>query len=548
MAEMRNVHSVEELEELAEEIKGRDGGILHKITVCVGVACSSLGSDELIEELNAEIKARGLEGKCAIKKVGCKGLCARGTLVESGEKMYCSLKKEDAKNLLDTIINKEAAKVEELDKNIPFYAKQKKIVLENAGRIDPDSIEDYVAEGGYQSLLKAIFEMERGEIIEEVKKSGLRGRGGGGYPTGLKWSTVDKAVGDQKYVVCNADEGDPGAFMDRSVMEADPHRVLEGMAIAAFAIGASRGFLYIRAEYPIAVARIKQAIKQAEKYGFLGEDICGTRFSLKLEVRLGAGAFVCGEETALLNSIEGRRGMPVPRPPYPAESGLWGKPTLINNVETYANIAPIIREGGDWYASIGTEGSKGTKVFALTGRIANSGIIEVPMGITLKEIIFDMGGGIATGKKFKAVQTGGPSGGCIPETHLDLEVDYESLKSLGSMMGSGGMIVMDETSDMVEVAKFFMDFCKSESCGKCVPCRVGTVQMHKILTKIADGSATKRDLALLEELCEVVRSTSLCGLGQSSPNPISSTLRFFRDEYETKIIDSACALSLGSEE
>ena len=424
---------------------------------------------------------------------------------------------------------------------MPFFARQKKIVLENSGKIDPERIEDYIAAEGYKALVTALTEMTPREVIDEVLKSGLRGRGGAGYPTGLKWTTVAKAGEERKYVICNADEGDPGAFMDRAVLESDPHRVLEGMAIAAYAVGAQQGYIYVRAEYPLAVKNLKTAIRQAERMGLLGNNICGTTFSFRVEIRLGAGAFVCGEETALIASVEGKRGTPRPRPPYPAEEGLWGCPTLINNVETFANIAPIIRNGGEWFAGIGTEKSKGTKVFALAGRVANTGLIEVPMGITLREIIYEIGGGIPDGKKFKAVQTGGPSGGCIPAQHLDSPVDYESLAKIGSIMGSGGMIVMDETSCMVDVAKYFMEFCMSESCGKCVPCRAGTAQMYDLLKRITDGVATAADLALLEELCDMVRNTSLCGLGQTAPNPVLSTLRYFRDEYESHIAGTGCA-------
>ncbi len=382
--------------------------------------------------------------------------------------------------------------------------------------------------------------MNSAQVIDQVTKSGLRGRGGAGFPTGLKWGTVAKARGDRKFVICNADEGDPGAFMDRSVLESDPHRVLEGMAIAGYAVGATQGYIYVRAEYPLAVKRLKDAIKQAERHGLLGNSIFGTKFSFTIEVRLGAGAFVCGEETALIASVEGRRGQPRPRPPFPAERGLWDCPTLINNVETFANIPPIIRNGGEWFAGIGTEKGKGTKVFALAGAVQNTGLIEVPMGITLREIIFDIGGGIPNGKKFKAVQTGGPSGGCIPEQFLDMPVDYDSLMKAGSIMGSGGMIVMDETSCMVDVAKFFMEFCMTESCGKCVPCRVGTKQMYQLLCKISDGRATEADQMMLEELCDVVKNTSLCGLGMTAPNPVVSTLRYFRDEFMAHIHDRRC--------
>jgi bidirectional [NiFe] hydrogenase diaphorase subunit len=413
-------------------------------------------------------------------------------------------------------------------------------VLENSGRVDPEKIEDYIAASGYEGLLKALTEFSPGEVIEQVLRSGLRGRGGAGYPTGLKWSMVSKVDSHRKHVICNGDEGDPGAFMDRSVLEGDPHRVLEGMAIAGYAIGASHGYIYVRAEYPLAIKNLKTAIRQAQHLGLLGPNIFGTTFSFNIDLRLGAGAFVCGEETALIASIEGRRGAPRPRPPYPAEEGLWGEPTLINNVETFANIAPIMRNGGDWFARIGTEKSKGTKVFALAGRVANTGLIEVPMGITLREIIYEIGGGIPDGRRFKAVQTGGPSGGCIPEESLDMPVDYESLKKLGSIMGSGGMIVMDDSSCMVDVAKFFMEFCKSESCGKCVPCRVGTYQMYELLQRITEGSATAKELAALEELCDLVQNTSLCGLGQSAPNPVISTLRYFRDEYQAHIEGRKC--------
>ncbi|HMD48160.1 MAG TPA: NADH-quinone oxidoreductase subunit NuoF, partial [Bryobacteraceae bacterium] len=419
-----------------------------------------------------------------------------------------------------------------LDTAMPFFARQQRIVLENSGRIDPERMEDYIAFDGYSALAHVLSEAEPAHVIAEVHKSGLRGRGGAGYPTGLKWGTVSKAAGSPKMVVCNADEGDPGAFMDRSVLESDPHRVLEGMAIAAYAVGANEGYIYVRAEYPLAVDRLKTAIRQAERHGLLGNNICGSNFNFRVHIRLGAGAFVCGEETALIASIEGKRGTPRPRPPYPAESGLWNHPTLINNVETYANVPPIIRNGGDWFARIGTERSKGTKVFALAGAIQNAGLIEVPMGIRLREIIFEIGGGIPGGKNFKAVQTGGPSGGCIPAEFLDTAVDYETLTKLGSIMGSGGMIVMDETSSMVDVASYFMEFCMTESCGKCIPCRAGTAQMHELLGRFKSRCATQRDLALLESLCDLVRNTSLCGLGQSAPNPVTSTLRYFRPEYE----------------
>jgi bidirectional [NiFe] hydrogenase diaphorase subunit len=424
--------------------------------------------------------------------------------------------------------------VERLDypTNQPFFTRQTKIVLENCGEIDPERIEDYIAHGGYGALLKALTAMTPTQVIEQITQAGLRGRGGAGFPTGVKWATVAKSGGEKKYVVCNGDEGDPGAFMDRSVMEGDPHRVIEGMIIAGYAVGAQQGYVYVRAEYPLAVKRLRTAIRHAERNGFLGKRVCGTAYSFDIDIRLGAGAFVCGEETALMASIEGNRGQPRPRPPFPAESGLWGCPTLINNVETFANIAPIINKGAAWFAGIGTEKSKGTKVFALVGQIANAGLIEVPMGMSLREIIFEIGGGVPNGRAFKAVQTGGPSGGCIPEQFLDMPVDYESLNQVGTIMGSGGMIVMDDSTSMVDVARYYMEFCMDESCGKCVPCRVGTVQMHRLLGKFAEGKATDADLTKLEALCDLVRHTSLCGLGQTAPNPVLSTLRYFRNEYK----------------
>jgi NADH:ubiquinone oxidoreductase subunit F (NADH-binding) len=419
----------------------------------------------------------------------------------------------------------------------PFFSKQLKIVLKDCGELNPEDIDDYLVYNGYAALGKVLFLMSSEDVIAELKQSRLRGRGGAGYPTGFKWETVYKHVSDQKYVVCNGDEGDPGAFMDRSVLEGNPHRVLEGMAIAAYAVGANKGYAYIRGEYPLAIKRFELAIKQAKKLGLLGNNILGTDFSFEVEVRIGAGAFVCGEETALIASIEGKRGTPKPRPPFPAESGLWGKPTLINNVETFASIAPIISHGGEWYNQIGTPKSSGTKVFALAGKINYSGLIEVAMGTTLREIVYDIGGGIQGGGEFKAAQTGGPSGGCIPAHHLDVKMDYEALVSLGSIMGSGGLIIMDEHSDMVDVARYFMEFCMDESCGKCVPCRVGTKMMHDMLEKIYAGKATRLDLDRLEELAVYVQEASLCGLGSSAPNPFMSTLRHFREDYESKMQD-----------
>jgi bidirectional [NiFe] hydrogenase diaphorase subunit len=446
------------------------------------------------------------------------------------ERLYQGVTPQDVPDVFESLDYKP---VERLlcSPDLPFYTQQHKIVLENCGLIDPEHIEGYIAADGYHALLIALTEMTPQEVIGQVVRSGLRGRGGGGYPTGLKWTTVDKAAGSPKYVICNADEGDPGAYMDRSVLEGDPHRIIEGMAIAAYAVGANEGYIYVRGSYDLAIKRLRTAIRQAERQGLLGTNIFNTPFSFRVEIRIGGGAFVCGEETALIASIEGQRGLPRSRPPYPSEQGLWGCPTLINNVETLANIAPIIRNGGEWFAGIGTRKSKGTKVFALTGRVKNTGLIEVPMGITLREIVFEIGGGLPEERAFKAVQTGGPSGGCIPEHLLDMPIDFDSLAESGAIMGSGGMLVIGSTSCMVDVAKFFMEFCKTESCGKCVPCRAGTVQMHNLLSKIADGKGTRRDLAMLEELCDLLKHTSLCGLGQSAPNPVVSTLRYFRDEY-----------------
>jgi bidirectional [NiFe] hydrogenase diaphorase subunit len=528
--------TIEELRRIGDTERAAQKKYQHHVCVCIAAGCLSSASDQVRDALKKEVAESGMQGEVLVKGVGCMGLCSAGPLVsvETDGKMYANVNPEEAPEIIRNL-DTGADGLHECPTNVPFFERQKKIVLENSGRIDPERIEDYIASEGYHALVNAIAEMTPQEVIEQIIRSGLRGRGGAGYPTGLKWSTVAKTGEQEKYVICNADEGDPGAFMDRAVLESDPHRVLEGMAIAAYAVGAQKGFIYVRAEYPLAVKHLKTAIKQAERLGLLGNNICGSRFSFHVDIRLGAGAFVCGEETALIASIEGKRGTPRPRPPYPAEEGLWGCPTLINNVETFANVAPILRNGADWFAAIGTEKSKGTKVFALAGRVNNTGLIEVPMGITLREIIHEIGGGIPDGKRYKAVQTGGPSGGCIPEQHLDSPVDYESLKRIGSIMGSGGMIVMDETSCMVDVAKYFMEFCMSESCGKCVPCRAGTAQMHAILEKITSGEATAADLVLLEELCDLVMNTSLCGLGQSAPNPVLTTLRYFRDEYQSHI-------------
>jgi bidirectional [NiFe] hydrogenase diaphorase subunit len=531
----------DELSELAEKTRAEYTAFDHHIVVCTGTACQSAGSEQLIERFETEVKTRGIAKKCRITGGGCRGLCTAGPMVSlpADELYYQGVTPDDVPALIDSLSGSPVDRLR-CDITNPFYARQKHVVLEMNGMSDPRAIEDYVAAGGYETFLHILTHHTPSEVVEIVRQSGLRGRGGAGYSTGLKWATVAKTADPHKYVVCNGDEGDPGAFMDRSVMEDYPHRLIEGMLIAAYAVGADQGYLYVRAEYPLAVKRLKSAIRQAEKAGLLGLNISGTPFSFSLDVRLGAGAFVCGEETALIASIEGKRGTPRPRPPYPAESGLWRHSTLINNVETFANIVPVLREGSEWFGGIGTEKSKGTKVFALSGRVVNTGLIEVPMGMPLREIVFEIGGGIPDGKRFKAVQTGGPSGGCLTEAHLDLPVDYESLAQAGSFMGSGGMIVMDETSCMVDVAKYFMEFCMTESCGKCIPCRVGTAQMYRLLNKITQGQATLDDLALLEELCDMVKHTSLCGLGQGSPNPVQSTLKYFRDEYLAHIVEHRC--------
>jgi len=530
----------EELDQIAEDERAEQGKYTERVNVCVAAGCLSCQSQSVKDALDQEVGSRGTKDRCQVKGVGCMGLCSEGPLVSTSNGiLYKKVEAADSPAVLDSLAGEPVARLV-CPTDVPFFQRQKKIVLENSGVIDPERIEDYIAANGYTALIKALTNMSQREVIDEVTKSGLRGRGGAGYPTGLKWSTVSKSVGAQKYVICNADEGDPGAFMDRSVLESDPHRVLEGMLIAGYAVGASEAYIYVRAEYPLAIKRLRNAIRQAERVGLLGSNICGTRFSFRVDLRLGAGAFVCGEETALIASVEGKRGTPRPRPPYPAMEGLFGKPTLINNVETYANIAPIIRNGGEWYAQVGTEKSKGTKVFALAGRVENTGLVEVPMGISLREMVFEIGGGIPEGRKFKAVQTGGPSGGCLPADCLDMPVDYESLARAGSIMGSGGMIVMDESSCMVDVAKYFMDFCMTESCGKCIPCRVGTFQMRRILEAIGNMTATEQDLKLLEELCDLLKHTSLCGLGQSAPNPVLSTLRSFAEEYRAHIQEHKC--------
>jgi bidirectional [NiFe] hydrogenase diaphorase subunit len=519
-----------------------DGPVRASANVCQAAGCLSMQSDAVFDSLCERVAASGLTD-VAVRRVGCLGLCAAGPLVAvpERERLFDHVTAGDDASLDAVVTSLSGGEGGRPIASDPFFSHQVKVVLEHCGRIDPERVEDYVAEGGYEALTKVVTTMTPAEVLAEVTHSGLRGRGGGGYPTGLKWTTVAKAESaDGKYVVCNGDEGDPGAFMDRSVLESSPQQVLEGMAIAGYAVGAAHGYVYVRAEYPLAVKRLTTAIRQAERAGLLGQRIADSSFSFEVQLRIGAGAFVCGEETALIASIEGGRGTPRPRPPYPAASGLWGKPTLINNVETFSSIAAIINRGAAWYQAIGTGRSRGTKVFALAGSVVNTGLIEVPLGLTLREIVFDIGGGLPGGGRFKAVQTGGPSGGCMPEELLDMQVSYESLAEAGSIMGSGGMIVMDQGTCMVDVAKFFMDFCREESCGKCVPCRVGTTQMHGLLDRITRGLASREDLAELEDLAAMVRETSLCGLGQGAPNPVFSTLRYFRDEYLAHIDDRVC--------
>ena len=525
---------IEDLNAIAEKHIASRKKII--VRTCMSAGCMSSRADAIKKNLETAVKEQGMDAEVEVRRVGCMGFCGQGPLVgidgvKEKEILFEHIKPEDANAIIASLKGVET-NLEIGDPDHPFFAKQTKIVRANGGVIDPEKIEDYIAIGGYEALHNALTEMQPTQVVEEVTKSGLRGRGGAGFPTGLKWGTVAKSPGAKKYIICNGDEGDPGAFMDRSVLESDPHLVLEGMAIAAYAVGADQGFLYVRAEYPLAISRLQIAIKQAKALGLLGAGIFETPFNFNVDIRIGAGAFVCGEETALMMSVEGKRGTPRPRPPFPAESGLFGCPTLINNVESFANITAIIKKGGDWYARIGTEKSKGTKVFALTGKIKNTGLIEVPMGIPLRQIVEEMGGGAPDGRKIKSVQTGGPSGGCIPAEFLDTPVDFESLAKLGSIMGSGGMVVMDDNTNMVEIAKFYMEFCKDESCGKCIPCRAGTAQMENLLNKIIARQATQRDLAKLEELCDMVKNTSLCGLGQTAPNPVLSTLKYFRNEYE----------------
>ncbi len=550
---MKSLEQLNKLKnEMKEILKIREGvksdTHLAHVMVCGGAGCISSNCLDVVNALNEALEKKGIKEKVKVVLTGCMGPCDMGPvmIVYPDGTFYRRVRPKDAEaiveehiiggNPVSKLLYKGAKKVDEVD----FFTKQKKIVLRNMHHMDPLSIEEYIARDGYAALGKVLTQMKREEVIEEVKKSGLRGRGGAGFPTGMKWEFTAKAEGSPKYVVCNGDEGDPGAFMDRSILEGDPHSVIEGMAICGYAIGAEQGYVYVRAEYPLAIERLDAAIKRAREFGLLGKDIFGTGFNFDIEIRIGAGAFVCGEETALLASIEGKRGEPRPRPPFPAQRGVFGKPTVINNVETWANIPPIILNGGEWYASIGTERSKGTKVFALAGRVVNTGLVEVPMGTTLREIIFDIGGGIPGKKQFKAVQTGGPSGGCIPAEHLDTPIDYDTLGQLGAIMGSGGMIVMDETTCMVDIAKFFIDFCVDESCGKCSPCRIGIKRMWEILDRITKGEGKEGDIELLVELASTIKMTALCGLGQTAPNPVLSTIRYFRDEYEEHIKEHKC--------
>ena len=556
--------SIKDLQKISEQMKSiidirknnipsNDRYIKH-VLVCGGTGCTSSNSALILETLNKELKAHNLEDKIKTVKTGCFGLCALGPImiVYPEGTFYSMVKPEYIKEIVEKhLMNGEVVKKFVYDETLTddgikslsetnFYKKQNRVALRNCGVINPESIDEYIVMGGYQALSDVLTTKTPDDVIQIVKDSGLRGRGGGGFPTGLKWSFAKASEGAQKYVCCNADEGDPGAFMDRSILEGDPHVVIEAMAIAGYAIGANQGYIYIRAEYPIAVQRLQIAIDQAKEYGLLGNNIFDTGFNFNLEIRLGAGAFVCGEETALMTSIEGHRGEPRPRPPFPAVKGLFGKPTVLNNVETYANIPQIILKGADWFASMGTEKSKGTKVFALGGKINNTGLVEVPMGTTLREIVEEIGGGIPKGKKFKAAQTGGPSGGCIPAENIDVAIDYDNLIAIGSMMGSGGLIVMDEDNCMVDIAKFFLSFTVDESCGKCTPCRVGTKRLYEILDKITKGKGTMEDLDKLEELCYFIKENSLCGLGQTAPNPVLSTLKYFKDEYIDHIQNKRC--------
>jgi NADP-reducing hydrogenase subunit HndC len=524
------------------------------VLVCGGTGCTSSNSEKIKKEFEVLLNKNKLEKEVKIVTTGCFGLCAEGPIVVVYPEgaMYTMVRVEDVKEIVEEHLlkgrivkrllagDRSSEDTTKSLENVDFFKRQLRIALRNCGVINPENIDEYIAYDGYKALAKALTEMTPEQVIELVKKSGLRGRGGAGFPTGLKWEFTARSKGDQKYVCCNADEGDPGAFMDRSILEGDPHSVLEAMAIAAYAVGSNQGFIYVRAEYPIAVKRLNIAIEQAKAYGLLGKNIFGTDFSFDLELRLGAGAFVCGEETALMTSIEGKRGEPRPKPPFPAVKGLWQKPTLLNNVETYANIPVIFNKGPEWFAGIGSEKSKGTKVFAVGGKINNTGLVEIPIGTTLREVIYDIGGGIPNGKKFKAAQTGGPSGGCIPASHIDVKIDYDTLVELGSMMGSGGLIVMDEDTCMVDIARYFLDFTVDESCGKCPPCRIGTKRMLEILERITGGKGEPGDIEKLETLAKSIKASALCGLGQSAPQPVLSTLRYFRDEYEAHVRDKKC--------
>ena len=554
MKSLEEIHKIreEKRKELDLRVNTKADTREKHILVCHGTGCTSSKSPEILENFRRILKEKNITNVRVIK-TGCFGLCAKGPIViiRPEDTFYALVTPEDCEEIIDTHIVKgerverllckdiDGTVVNSLDE-LNFYKKQKRIALKNCGVVNPEEIDEYIAFDGYKALEKVLKEMIQDEVIDVIKDSGLRGRGGAGFPTGKKWELTKASEGEQKYVVCNADEGDPGAFMDRSILEGDPHSVLEAMTIAGYAIGANKGYIYVRAEYPIAVQRLKIAIDQARDYGLLGDNIFDTDFSFDIEIRLGAGAFVCGEETALLESIEGKRGQPRVKPPYPAQSGLWGKPTLINNVETYANIAQILLKGAQWYSSIGTETSKGTKVFALGGNVNNIGLVEVPMGTTLREIIYDIGGGIPNGREFKAAQTGGPSGGCIPKEHLDTPIDYESLKQIGSMMGSGGLIVMDDTKCMVALAKFYLDFTVSESCGKCTPCRIGTKRMLEILERLCNGEGEELDLYKLEKLAANIQKSSVCGLGQTAPNPVVSTMKYFREEFREHAVKKEC--------
>ncbi|HHV78471.1 MAG TPA: NADH-quinone oxidoreductase subunit NuoF [Firmicutes bacterium] len=567
----KTISNVNELQKLREQYKAAISQAKVRVLVCTGTGCVANGSLRVYEKLAEAARKRGLETSIEVlmkgekeplllSKSGCHGFCQKGPLVrvevsgtgrEGSNTLYIHVKPEDADDIIESIIagtvverllyrDLSTGQVYKSEEEIPFYRLQKRVTLEHCGKIDPEDIRDYIAHGGYSAVSKVLLETTPDEVVDLVSRSGLRGRGGGGFPTGKKWSFAKAAKGSPKYVICNGDEGDPGAFMDRSVMEGDPHRVLEGMIIAGYAIGASHGYVYVRAEYPLAVRRMRKAVDDARSFGLLGDNILGSGFSFDVTIREGAGAFVCGEETALIASIEGKRGMPRPRPPFPANCGVWGKPTVINNVETLANIPSIVLNGADWFRALGTPASGGCKTFALAGQVANTGLVEVPMGTTLRQVIFECGGGIRTGKKFKAAQIGGPSGGCLPESLLDLPLEYDTLTKVGAMVGSGGLVVMDESTCMVEVARFFMNFIQSESCGKCVPCREGTKQLLAILDKIIAGKATMEDLQLLEELALIVKDASLCGLGKTAPNPVLSTLKYFRDEYIAHVVNKRC--------